>query len=71
MVSTNENKIIVDLKVINMNKYVEDMLYVSVDFSPNDTDMLMVMRRKGDITNIINLLKDEEAIEVYRKLIGA
>ena len=54
-----------------MNKYVEDMLYVSVDFSPNDTDMLMVMRRKGDITNIINLLKDEEAIEVYRKLIGA
>lgn len=53
-----------------MNKSVEDMLYVAVDFCPNDTDMMMVMRRKGDETYIINLLKDEEAVEVYNKLIG-
>lgn len=53
-----------------MNKSVEDCLIIGVDFSPNDTDMMMVMRRKGDETHIINLLKDEEAREVYNKLIG-
>lgn len=53
-----------------MNKSVEDCLIIGVDFSPNDTDMMMVMRRKGDETHIINLLKDEEAKEVYNKLIG-
>lgn len=53
-----------------MNKSVEDCLIIGVDFSPNDTDMMMVMRRKGDGTHIINLLKDEEAKEAYNKLIG-
>ena len=49
---------------------ISDFLYVGVDFAPNETDMLMVMRRKGDETHIINLLKNEEAREVYNKLIG-
>lgn len=53
-----------------MDKSVEDCLIIGVDFSPNDTDMMMVMRRKGDETHIINLLKNEEAREVYDKLIG-
>ncbi len=53
-----------------MNKSVEDCLIIGVDFSLNDTDMMMVMRRKGKETHIINLLKDEEAREIYNKLIG-
>lgn len=53
-----------------MNKSVEDCLIIGVDFAPNDTYMMMVMRRKGDETHIVNLLKDEEAREVYNKLIG-
>ena len=53
-----------------MNKSVEDCLIISVDFTPHDTDMMMVMRRKGKETHIINLLKDEDAREVYNKLIG-
>lgn len=53
-----------------MNKSVEDCLIIGVDFSQNDTDMMMVMRRNGDETYIINLLKDEEAREIYNKLIG-
>lgn len=51
-------------------KGINDCLYIGVDFAPNDTDMIMVMRRKGEETHIINLLKDEEAREVYNKLIG-
>lgn len=51
-------------------KNIEDYLVVGVDFSLSDTDMLMVMRRKGKETHIINLLKDDEAREVYNKLIG-
>lgn len=54
----------------NKEEYIEDCLVIGVDFCPNDTDMMMVMRRKGDETHIINLLKDEEAREVYSKLIG-
>lgn len=52
------------------DKPVDDCLVIGVDFSSNDTDMMVVMRRKGDETHIINLLKDEEAREVYNKLIG-
>lgn len=52
------------------NKSIEDYLIIGINFHPNDTDMMMVMRRKGDETHIINLLKDEEARAVYSKLIG-
>lgn len=53
-----------------MNKSVEDCLVIGVDFSQNDADMMMVMRRKGNETYIINMLKNEEAREIYNKLIG-
>lgn len=52
-----------------MNKS-EDCLIVSVDFSPNDKDYLVVFRRDGDKTYIINKLTDDEAMEIYNKLIG-
>ena len=53
-----------------MNKSVEDMLYIGVDFSPNDRDVLVVMRKTGDEVYVVNTLKDEEAVEIYNKLIG-
>ena len=53
-----------------MNKSVEDALYIGVDFSPNDKDMISVMRRKGNEIYVVNVLTDEEAVEVYNKLIG-
>ena len=49
---------------------IEDCLMIGIDFSQNDTDILMVMRREGKETHIINLLKDDDAREVYNKLIG-
>jgi uncharacterized membrane protein len=32
--------------------------------------MMMVMRRKGTDTYIVNVLENDEAVEVYNKLIG-
>lgn len=50
---------------------MNDCLIVGVDFSTNDdTDMLIIMRRKGEKAYVVNLLKDEEALEIYNKLIG-
>lgn len=51
-------------------KPVEDCLFIGVDFSPNDTGVMTVMRREGDEVRIINFLKDEEAVKLYNKLIG-
>ena len=53
-----------------MNKSVEDCLIISVDFSPHDKDYLVVARRNGDTTHFINILTDDEAVEIYNKLIG-
>ena len=53
-----------------MDKSVEDCLVIGVDFSPNETDMIVVMRRSGDKTYFINKLTDDEAVEIYNKLIG-
>ena len=52
------------------DKSISDALQIGVDFSPNDADMMMVMRRKGTDTYIVNVLEDDEAVEVYNKLIG-
>ena len=52
------------------NKSVEDCLIIGVDFAPNDTGVMTVMRREGDEVRIINFLKDEEAVKLYNKLIG-
>lgn len=52
-----------------MNKSVEDCLIIGVDFSPYDHDCLVVARRNGDKTYIINKFTDDEAVEIYNKLI--
>lgn len=53
-----------------MDKSVEDSLIISVDFSPYDKDYLVVARIDGDKKYIINKLTDDEAVEIYHKLIG-
>ena len=53
-----------------VDKSVEDMLYVGADFSPNDEDLLVVMRRKGDKMYVINSFKNDKAVDLYNKLIG-
>ena len=56
---------------MNTKKNIDDCLIVGVDFSTNDdTGMLIVMRRKGEKTYVVNSLKDDEALEIYNKLIG-
>ena len=56
--------------MITNNNSVEDVLTIGVDFSPNDRDMISVIRRKGNELYVVNVLTDEEAVEVYNKLIG-
>lgn len=53
-----------------MNKSVEDCLIIGVDFSPNDKSCMVVARRNGDKTYVVNQLTDDEAVEIYNKLIG-
>lgn len=48
---------------------INDCLYIGIDFSPNDNDCMVVTRRNGDKTYVVNVLTNEEAREVYKKLI--
>ena len=50
---------------------LEDVLVVAADFSSTDSDMLMVGRRKdnGDF-EIVKLFTNNEAVELYNRLIG-
>ena len=48
-----------------------DCLTISVDFSPYDNDLLMVVRNYNGSLNILKVFKDEEARDLYNKLIGA
>ena len=51
-------------------KWYEDCLTVSFDFNPpNDIATLIVARRDGDNIKIINELRNEDALEIYDKLI--
>ena len=50
--------------------FVSDCLMIGVDFSPNDEGALVVMRRVEDDTYILNQFRNEEARELYNKLIG-
>lgn len=47
-----------------------DCLTISVDFSPYDNDTLMVMRHGGEKICILNGFRNEEAIGIYKELIG-
>ena len=51
-------------------RQTEDVLSIAVDFSPNDMDLLMVSRRKGDSFEIIKVFTNKEAVDLYNKLIG-
>ena len=53
-----------------MNKSVEDYLVISVDFSPNDDDILTVSKIKHNEIYVLNQFRNEEARELYNKLIG-
>ena len=53
-----------------MNKSVEDYLMIGVDFSPNNEGALVVMRRMEDDIYVLNQFRNEEARELYNKLIG-
>ena len=50
--------------------FVSDCLMIGVDFSPNDEGALVVMRRVEDDMYILNQFRNEEARELYNKLIG-
>ena len=54
---------------MNQNS-ISDMLMVGVDFSPNDEDTVVILRKQKDGVHVINVLRSSEAVEVYRKLIG-
>lgn len=52
------------------NKYINDCLTIGVDISPKEVPYIVVMRRVGNDTFVINRFVDDEAIELYNKLIG-
>ena len=54
----------------NKEECVSDSLMIGVDFSPNDEGVLVVMRRVEDDMYILNQFRNEEARELYNKLIG-
>ena len=76
----NDNKdLIFDARALSLasdyfrqrkDEYIEDCLIIGVDFTPNDRNTLMVARRNGDETTVLNIIRDDEAIRLYRKLIG-
>ena len=49
---------------------IGDLLMVGVDISPYDDPTIVVMRQVGKEIHQINVLRKEEAIEIYKKLIG-
>lgn len=55
---------------LRRNTSVSDGLFVSVDFSPNDEDVVVVMRNMNNHVYVVNIIKNEEAREVHDKLIG-
>lgn len=50
---------------------MEDCLVITVDISNNDRPTILVTRSDDDLSfKIVNQLWDDEAIEIYNKLIG-
>lgn len=54
----------------NFDSFVNDCLVIGVDFSPNEDDVLVVTRRVENDTYVFNQFRNEEARELYNKLIG-
>ena len=57
-------------KFFDCDAFVSDCLMIGVDFSPNEEDSLVVMRRVENDTYVLNQFRNEEARELYNKLIG-
>ena len=50
---------------------IADSLSIGVDISSKERNALVVMRQRSkDEIDIINVIRDEEVIEIYNKLIG-
>lgn len=60
------NSIIKDEELIPTS----DCLIIGVDISPKEVSYIAVMRRVGNDTFVINRFVDDEAIELYNKLVG-
>lgn len=54
----------------NFDAFVSDCLIIGVDFSSREDDIIVVTRRVEDKTYVLNMFKNEEAKELYNKLIG-
>jgi len=48
---------------------IRELLFVAIDITPGDAPCVSVMERNGDVTNIINVIYGDEAIDLYHKLI--
>lgn len=48
---------------------MDDCLFIGFDKHKGDRTWLTVMRREGETTNVVNMFKDEEAEELYKKLV--
>lgn len=57
-------------KFFDCEAFVSDCLVIGVDFSPNEDDVLVVTRRVENDTYVLNQFRNEEARELYNKLIG-
>lgn len=78
-VCTREHNLIEAQKNYNANKCpyknnyenIEDCLIIGVDFdSRTDNGVLTVGRHKDGKLYIINILENDEALDIYNKLIG-
>lgn len=52
-----------------MMKY-DDILIVNYDSYPPDIPVLCIARREGDNLRMLNVVQGDEALDLYRKLIG-
>lgn len=52
------------------NTYINDTLFVGVDFSQNDEDVMVVSRNINNQIYVVNIIKNKEAREIYNKLTG-
>lgn len=60
------NSIIKDEELIRTS----NCLTIGIDISPKDVPYIAVMRRVGNDTFVINRFVEDEAIELYNKLVG-
>ena len=55
---------------LRRNTYINDTLFVGVDFSQNDEDVMVVSRNINNQIYVVNIIKNKEAREIYNKLTG-